>query len=287
MCELLALNANAPVAATFSFAGLSARGGLTGDHVDGWGIAFHDGAACRVFVDDSAASRSPLAAFLQQHPIKAPTVLAHVRKATQGAVSPANCHPFRREWAGRHWVFAHNGDLKGFAPPLDGRFVPVGETDSERALCWLLQRLHDRFDGAPLPPWPVMAEAMRPWLADIATHGVFNMLLGDGRALLAHASTRLVWLERRHPFGRVRLIDRDLELDLAVANAAQDRMALVATAALTHDEPWNAFAPGEMRVFEDGRTTWHSRGSTAAPATRSRRGAVRRGNGPVEAHLPA
>ncbi len=46
-------------------------------------------------------------------------------------------------------------------------------------------------------------------------------------------------------------------------------------------------APGEMRVFEDGRTTWHSRGSTAAPATRSRRGDVRRGNGPVEAHLPA
>jgi glutamine amidotransferase len=151
MCELFALNANVPVAATFSFRGLAARGGLTGDHVDGFGMAFHDGVGCRVFVDEAPASRSPLAAFLGLHPMRAPTVLAHVRKATQGGVSLANCHPFRREWAGRSWLFAHNGDLKSFDPALGEHFRPVGQTDSERAFWGLLQGLQQHFGGGAAP----------------------------------------------------------------------------------------------------------------------------------------
>jgi hypothetical protein len=32
-----------------------------------------------------------------------------------------NSHPFIRELWGRHWIFAHNGDLHDFNPPLSGR----------------------------------------------------------------------------------------------------------------------------------------------------------------------
>ncbi len=263
MCELYALNANVPVAATFSFRGLAARGGLTGDHVDGFGMAFHDGVGCRVFVDDAPASHSPLASFLSQQPLRAPTVLAHLRKATQGGVSLANCHPFRREWAGRSWLFAHNGDLRHFHPSLDDHFHPVGQTDSERAFCWLLQRLQRRYAGGPLPAWPELAAVVQPWLQQLGTHGTFNAILSDGRAVLAHATTRLSWLERQHPFGTVRLVDEALELDLAAANRPGDRMVLLATAPLTHAEPWQAFEPGETRLFMDGRSVWHARSATA------------------------
>jgi predicted glutamine amidotransferase len=120
MCELFALNSNAPASATFSFSGFSERGGRTGEHKDGWGMAFNDAAGCRVFVDAGRACDAPLAEFLRRHPIHACTVLAHVRKATQGAVELANCHPFQRECFGRHWLFGHNGDLKNFRPRLDG-----------------------------------------------------------------------------------------------------------------------------------------------------------------------
>lgn len=104
MCELFALNSNVPTSATFSFTGFSARGGRTGDHADGWGMAFPEGDACPMFVDDSWACDSPLADSLRRHPLRARTAMAHVRKATQGSVSLANCHPFQREWGGRHWV---------------------------------------------------------------------------------------------------------------------------------------------------------------------------------------
>ncbi|MEA5416996.1 class II glutamine amidotransferase [Synechococcus sp. BA-132 BA5] len=42
MCELLALSANTPTDMHFSFHGLTRRGGATGGHGDGWGVASFD-----------------------------------------------------------------------------------------------------------------------------------------------------------------------------------------------------------------------------------------------------
>ena len=260
MCQLFALNSNAPSAVTFSFTGFSSRGGTTGDHVDGWGMAFHGEGGCRLFIDDSPASRSPLAAFLREHPIRATSVLAHVRKATQGAVQLSNCHPFQRQWRGRQWAFCHNGDLKNFWPALDARHQPVGSTDSEAAFCWLLQQLDQQFAGRADPGWRELAPVLSELAARLSEHGTFNFLLTDGQAIYAHCSTRLHWLLRRHPFTQVRLIDAELSLDLSQANGPGDRMALLATEPLTHDEPWAAMAPGELFVFAGGERVWQGCG---------------------------
>lgn len=258
MCQLFALNSNAPSAATFAFTGFSARGGDTGEHADGWGMAFHGDGGCRVFLDDAPACRSPLAAFLRQHPIRATSVLAHIRKATQGAVQLSNCHPFQRQWAGRHWAFCHNGDLRGFAPALDAAHQPVGSTDSEAAFCWLLQRLQQHFDGQPAPAWPALAPVLATLAAELAQYGTFNFLLADGEAVYAHCSTRLHWLQRRHPFHRVQLVDSDQWLDLARDNPPGDRMVLVATEPLTHGEPWVAMPHGALFVMAQGEVVWRS-----------------------------
>eukprot|EP01036_Dinobryon_divergens_P044651 gene44651-59589_t len=147
MCQLLGMNSRLPASLTLSFTGFSQRGGCTDHHADGWGIAFfesdgHDpGRGVRYFVDKEGAATSPIAQMLRSYPIKSHNVVAHVRKATVGAVNLENCHPFVRELWGRYWVFAHNGDLKDYAPALHGNFHPVGSTDSERAFCWIMQEL--------------------------------------------------------------------------------------------------------------------------------------------------
>ena len=264
MCELFALNSNAPASASFSFRGFAGRGGRTGEHKDGWGMAFNDAAGCRVFLDTGQACDAPLAEFLCRHPIQACTVLAHVRKATRGAVELANCHPFQRECFGRHWLFCHNGDLKNFSPRLDGSYLPIGDTDSELAFCWLLQQLRRTFPGGTMPRWPRVAPALAQLLPALARHGVFNMLLSDGQALYAFGTTRLVWLQRQAPFGRARLLDGGLEIDLGATNSETDRMCLVATAPLTDSEPWKAFEAGELRVFFEGRSVWHQVASDPA-----------------------
>lgn len=264
MCQMLAMNCNSSASINFSFTGFSARGGQTGEHADGWGIAFHERTGCRVFIDDGRASDSPLADFVRSYPIKSKSVLAHIRKATQGAVTLSNCHPFQREWLGQHWVFCHNGDLKNFHPGLGGPYLPVGTTDSEKAFCWMLQELRGRFCSVCPPSWAQLAPVLADLSRQIASHGVFNFLLSNGEAMFAHCSTNLSWLSRQHPFQTARLIDCDMTLDLRQVNAETDRMVLVATEPLTADEPWARFEPGELKVFVQGAQVWSSLPQEAA-----------------------
>lgn len=42
-----------PVPVHLALTAFTARGGRTGDHVDGWGIAVHEGRRSRVFIDNS------------------------------------------------------------------------------------------------------------------------------------------------------------------------------------------------------------------------------------------
>ena len=244
------MNCNTPTDVTFSFTGFAQRGGRTDHHADGWGIAFFEDRGLRHFVDHSSARESPVAEMVRRYPIRSDNVIAHIRKATQGRVALENCHPFQRELWGRYWVFAHNGDLKDFHPKLHAAFRPVGRTDSERAVCWLLQELAT--NHAAVPSVRDLTETLRELAAPIATHGSFNFLLSNGDALWAHGSTRLHWLVRQHPFAAARLQDEDLTVNFAEHTTPSDRVAVIVTEPLTADEAWTAFAPGELKVFQGG-----------------------------------
>ncbi len=107
VCEILGMSANVPTDIVFSFTGLIRRGGETGPHKDGWGIAFYEDRGLRLFHDPEESSRSKIAAFLQSYPIRSKIVVSHIRKANRGKVALKNTHPFVRELWGRNWVFTH------------------------------------------------------------------------------------------------------------------------------------------------------------------------------------
>ena len=262
MCQLLGMNCNVPTDIVFSFTGFARRGGGTDHHNDGWGIAFFEGAGVRHFVDYEAAVESPVAALIQSYPIKSKNVIAHIRKATQGQVALENCHPFVRELWGRYWVFAHNGDLKEFAPVLDGAFRPVGNTDSERAFCYVLQSLRRRF-GDLRPALAEITAALRELTTEIAGHGSFNMMLSDGSALFTHCSTSLFYIVREYPFATATLSDQEMAVDFSEVTSPEDRVAVIVTAPLTTNETWTAYAPGELIVFVDGAPVKNTRAATS------------------------
>jgi glutamine amidotransferase len=147
-------------------------------------------------------------------------------------------------------VFAHNGDLKDYHPRLHGQFRPVGDTDSERAFCWLMQELAKAHAG--VPTIDELSCTLRELLPQPARHGTFNVLLSNGQALWAHGTTKLWSVERAHPFTAATLADEDLSVDFAAHTTPQDRVAVVATEPLTANETWVPFAPGELRVFVGG-----------------------------------
>jgi len=242
------MNANVPTDVCFSFAGLATR---AEEHKDGFGIAFFENRGLRYFVDHHSARVSPVAELVQHYPIKSDNVIAHIRKATQGRVALENTHPFVRELWGRYWVFAHNGDLKDFRPRLHAAFKPVGDTDSERAFCWLMQELAKAH--ASVPDVAELTLTLAELLPQPAGHGSFNLLLSNGQALWAHSSTRLHYVERAHPFGAVTLADEDVTVDFGSLTTPNDRVAVVTTEPMTANETWTALEPGELRTFVGGQ----------------------------------
>lgn len=251
MCELLGMNCNTPTDICFSFTGFRKRGGETGVHADGWGIAFFEGKGVRLFLDPKPSAQSPIAELVRHYPIHSLNVIAHIRKATQGHVSLENTHPFVRELWGQYWVFAHNGNLPQFQPELFGGFVPVGNTDSERIFCWFLQNLRIRFNDNP-PTRDVLFATLHELTTFLAGMGIFNYLLSNGECLFVHCSTELCFLIRQSPFSLAHLKDEDVSVNFSDVTTPNDRVAIIATMPLTDNEPWQAMTPGTFWMFYEG-----------------------------------
>lgn len=251
MCQLLGMNCNVPTDICFSFTGFQARGGLTDHHQDGWGIAFFEGRGVRVFLDPEPSISSQVAELVRNYAIRSLNVIAHIRKATQGSIRLENTHPFQRELWGEYWIFAHNGNLIEYAPTLDGRFLPVGTTDSERAFCHILQTLAERFP-AGRPDAHTLHQALRELSVEIGRHGEFNFLLSNGERLFAHCASRLAYIIRQAPFATAHLADQDVSVDFEALTTPNDRVAVIATLPLTDNETWTVIEPGTLLAFCHG-----------------------------------
>ena len=116
-------------------------------HPDGWGVAYYLEQTPHLIKSTECAFDDHIfhkvSGVVSSH-----TVLAHIRKATQGSLNILNSHPFQYG----KWVFAHNGNLKNFSTyklklmekisDKFKRFV-LGSTDSEIIFYLLLTFLED------------------------------------------------------------------------------------------------------------------------------------------------
>lgn len=245
------MNCNVPTDICFSFTGFQARGGATDVHRDGWGIAFFEGLGVRLFLDPQPSCDSQIAELVRRYPIRSLNAIAHIRKATQGSTGLENTHPFMRELWGRYWIFAHNGNLLDYQPAFDGSFLPVGQTDSERAFCHLLQRLRQRFPMA-MPATAELHAAIEEFAAETRRFGSFNFLLSNGDRLFVHRSTELHYLIRQAPFSLAHLKDEDVTIDFNEVTTPNDRVALIATLPLTDNETWHPLPADRVSMFCDG-----------------------------------
>lgn len=149
MCRLFGVRAARPVPLyRYLIGGDNSFAVQSLEHPDGWGVAYYDGAAPTVV-------KSILPAICDERfestsfEVQAPTVVAHLRRATVGKVAAQNCHPFRRG----NWVFAHNGHIHGVDvlrdevaahAAADLRDPLEGNTDSELYFALFLTALRQR-----------------------------------------------------------------------------------------------------------------------------------------------
>jgi len=239
MCELFAMSASQPADVGGYLAHLMPRGGHSGPHADGWGVAYFEGRASRVFKDAVPAAESRYLALLAKSHLMSQTVVAHIRRANPSTTgrSTANTHPFEREWNGHSWIFAHNGKLPGLHDVHrcpQSRFHPLGGTDSELAFCMLMDAIACEIEpGRAITPDHVRT-AIEPLVRELSEYGEFNFILSNGEYVFAHAHTNLHALEK------------NLEPSMEAAS-----QVLLATAPLT-DEDWRPLAAGGIRVYRSG-----------------------------------
>ena len=119
-------------------------------HPDGWGVAYYlEGVPHLIKSTDRAIDDQ---IFHQvSGVVTSQTVIAHIRKATQGKKTILNSHPFQYG----QWVFAHNGNLKKFSEYKDKLYDRIddelksfilGDTDSEIIFYLLLSFVKETHD---------------------------------------------------------------------------------------------------------------------------------------------
>jgi predicted glutamine amidotransferase len=252
MCELLGIASSVPIDIAFSFSSLVLRGGQTGPHADGWGVSLYQDRFARTFIEEKPAYASPLTRFLKDNPIETRLAVAHIRKKTLGLARLENTHPFVRVFQGRHIVFAHNGTLLHVRDkPLTWE-TPLGDTDSEHAFCWLLERLREIYPSGYPEDADRLGETVFRLANELGGDGIFNFLLADGRFLFARCGDSLVHILRKPPLGQATLVDDELQVNFAEVMRGAGTLAVVATAPLTRDETWIRATPGTLWVFHDG-----------------------------------
>ncbi len=266
MCELFAMSARFPTMVQLSLDELARHGGAVAPHRDGWGVAFfHEGDAL-VMREPDAASESACLTFLRDHQRPSTLVLAHIRKATQGARLLRNTQPFTRELGGRAHLFAHNGTLRDIERDVRfaaRRFQPIGDTDSEHAFCALLERMAALGAGERrLPGLEARLGAVAAFAADLRTVGPANFLYHDGDALFAHGHRRTNAAGVVAPPG-LHLLCRTCSeaigsaqpalAGLSIPRAHEQQVALVASVPLSTHEPWEPLREGEVVVLRDGK----------------------------------
>ncbi|WP_191599948.1 class II glutamine amidotransferase [Marinomonas algicola] len=258
MCELLGMSANVPTDICFSFAGLMARGGRTGPHKDGWGVAMYRHGQVWSIHDPRPSADSDMADVISKTSLKCEVVISHIRQANVGEVCLPNTHPFSRQLWGKTWSYAHNGQLEKSETLSLTQFIPVGTTDSERSFCWLLESLSNEF-GDVMPEGEVLSEALCRLAHHLKSMGVFNMMLSEGEFLFCYCSTKLHWITRRAPFKKATLSDEDITINFSEVTTDKDVVTVIATQPLTTNETWQQMQEGEFIAFRSGEVLYNSR----------------------------
>ncbi len=266
MCDLLGLSFNNPINARISLDVFQRRGK---ENPDGWGVAYYHENSLQIVKEPEPATNSTLFDFVENS-TNSKTFLCHVRRTTMGIRSYLNTHPFYRKVqiddVRREWVFAHNGTLKTKDKLQLRTFVPLGETDSEQAFCYIL----DWIQANRISTWDNRwFSSLQDLLHDINDRiNTFNCLLSDGVRLFCYSDENrhndgLRFIKRSSPFGTTELIRNEERLGSVKIRISDNREIpqtngyLIVTEELT-TEDWVEFANGELIVFDNGQIIYPS-----------------------------
>lgn len=263
MCELFTLSSSIPTEVSFSLDEFSKHGGLTDQHKDGWGIAYYEDNDARIVKETCSASESAYLNFVKDHSIRSNIIISHIRFATKGEISIRNTQPFSRELGGNMHVFAHNGDLPDLEE-LPGfhlkHFKTVGNTDSEQAFCYLMEKMKEIWDRKNSPDLSLRHKVIEKFAEQIRDKGIANFIYSDSDYIFIHNHKRISLEDSKTVLPGIHILCRSCPENrahrgltgLQLSETNSKKVVLAASVPLSN-ENWQALEEGEIIVFKDGR----------------------------------
>lgn len=169
-------------------------------HPHGWGLAVLDGNEAVIEKEPVQATKSNYLKERLSLPVYAKTAFAHIRYATIGNVEYQNCHPHTlKDNNGRRWTLIHNGTIFDYAPLNKYVELQTGDTDSERILMYLVEKINEkeRQEQRRLLPEERFA-LLDAIVSEMSKGNKLNLLLYDGELMYVHTNyaDSLHFLER-------------------------------------------------------------------------------------------
>ncbi len=236
MCQLLGLSSNKRVDIHFSLGEFRHRGK---QNYHGWGFAFYQDEDWNVIKEPRPLSNEDVKG--KRFQFRSKIIVGHVRLASCGNQIHQNTHPFKIN----RWVFAHNGTVRTIMSKPEFRLgcnKPKGQTDSEYAFCYLLEKINNESGN--------IRETLQAEARKIKQHGHFNFLLSDGETLFAYGDNSLYFVQRKAPFDTVTLRDEQYSVDLNEIKDPDEKAVLITTEPLTENEDWKPIVG--IKIFRDG-----------------------------------
>ena len=262
MCQLLGMSFNQDITPNFYFSALLSR---SRQNPDGWGLACYPG-ECKsavVFKEPVAGYQSTLTRFLCKYQeLRSKIFVGHIRKATRGSLSYDNTHPFNRCYGGREFSFAHNGTLHRRKELNRLTYQPIGDTDSERAFCFLLSQLR-RHEIKPVRAGELIGYTdtdfllIHEILLDInaRTAGKLNCIFSDGQHLFCYRdfqeARNLFWREVKCKRSNNET-GKNFTTQFSYIEPPEIKKGYIIATEPLDNKKWHTFTAGHLMVFKDG-----------------------------------
>lgn len=243
----------------------------------GWGFGWYpdDDAAASVVKDSTSTDAYEFANVLSRwKSFNSTTFLIKVRGASK-QYSQQSTQPFSRGYAGRDWLFMHNGDLdrRGLQELFDSAggnsFHPIGTTDSELAFSVLLNRIKNAAVGTLSElPW----ETWHLWFQELAALGTADFAISDGRHSVIYHGPQI---KSAPSFARLSPGQDPIRVEAPEVVISLDdpsdtyRTALVVGSHHFGGDEWAPMEPDQMLVLRRGLAVWSSHVNEPLKAVRA------------------
>ncbi len=237
-------------------------------HPHGWGIGyFHHGDAYVLKSEQAAAESETFRRAADQ--VASNALIAHVRRATVGDVTPLNVHPFRHA----RWVFAHNGTLFGFdnlrarmmaeIPSSMARCI-LGTTDTEVLFHFLLaymKRAGIDDEGLSAVDAVQLADVLHVAVARVAELAravgadapIMNFILTNGRVFVGNRRGRELFFATQKVICRDSLTCQEPQKPCLLNVRPHERVnhLIVASERIGDEDIWEEVPEGCMAVLSE------------------------------------